>query len=221
MATNFFAEPDFLELLQFWDASRNGRELPEWSGDLSVFPANLRPNLVVWERTAVPTYLFVGVQLVRMWGSDPTGQPIFGDILKGGHADYIRSLGDETAARRLPIFSAAVYQLGAATMMMTGRLFTPFTVRGSTEPVAMVTVPLIQGQVGTLPKVGVDGVIHEIRRTMIAMVPELCTRLEGARRYYQLSRHTHQRTLAQHIDGIARELAGSALVPLPCLDFGT
>jgi hypothetical protein len=56
---------------------------------------------------------------------------------------------------------------------------------------------------------------------MIAMVPELCTRLEGARRYYQLSRHTHQRTLAQHIDGIARELAGSALIPLPCLDFGT
>jgi hypothetical protein len=224
MATNFFAEPDFLDLLQFWDASRGGRALPDWSGDLGVFPSNLLPNLVVWNRVEVPTYLYVGAQLVRAWGSDPTGRPIFAEILKGGHADYIRSLGEETAARRAPIFSAAVYQLGAATMMMTGRLFTPFTYRGSAEPIAMVTVPLIQGTFATLqtlPQVGISGVIHEIRRTMIAMVPELCTRLEGARRYYQLSRHTHQRTLAQHIDAIARDLAGSALVPLPCLDFGT
>jgi hypothetical protein len=106
-------------------------------------------------------------------------------------------------------------------MLMTGRLFTPFTYRGSAEPTAMVTVPLIQGSLGTLNQIGASGVVHEIRRDMIAMVPELCTRLEGARRYYQLSRHTHQRTLAQHIDGIARELAGSALIPLPCLDFGT
>jgi hypothetical protein len=219
MTSHFFAAPDFLELLQFWDASRGGRPVPDWSGDIAVIPATLLPNMTISDRRAEPTYRYVGPEVVRRWGSDPTGKRIHREVLAGAHSAYIRSLADETMARRAPIFSAAVYQPDAATTIMTGRLFAPLTYQGSPEPCMMLTLQLFQDSKQLLQEIGPRGFVHEIRRDLIAAVPAVCARLVDARRYYQLSRHTHQRGLAQHIDGIARELAGSALVPLPCLEI--
>jgi hypothetical protein len=217
MTTHFFAAPDFLELLQFWDARRRGQALPEWTDDMAAVPPSLLPNLIVTSRPEA-RYLYVGAECIRRWGGDPTGRLIYSEVLTGAHARYIKSLGDDVVARRVPIFSAAVYQPDNASIIMTGRLYVPFTRGGSTEPRIVLTLQLFQGSAQTLQQVGLHGIVHEIRRDMIAMVPELCARLSDARRYYQISRHTHQRALAQDIDALARELTGSALVPLPCLE---
>jgi hypothetical protein len=219
MTTHFFAAPDFLDMLQFWDASRRGRRLPDWDGDLSVIPATLLPNVIVSDRRGEPVYRYVGSEVVRRWGSDPTGQVVFSNVLQGAHRDYIKSVGDEALSRQAPVFSAAAYQADPDGLIMTGRIYAPFTYQGSAEPLMMMTLQLFHGPETVLRKVGLSGIVHEIRRDLIAMVPEVCTRLEDARRYYQLSRHTHQRGLAGHIDRIAEELSGSALVPLRCLDL--
>ena len=217
MTSHFFAAPDFLELLQFWDGARQGRAMPEWHDDLAAVPPALLPNLVITDRPDT-LYRYVGTEIVRRWGSDPTGRRIYDEVLTGAHRRYIKSLGDETLARRAPIFSAAVYQPDASSVIMTGRLYVPFTYQGSTEPRILFTLQLFKGSEQKLKEVGLHYIVHEIRRDMIAMVPALCVRLAQARRYYQISRHTHQRALAQDIDAIARELTGSALIPLPCLD---
>jgi hypothetical protein len=217
MTTHFFAAPDFLELLQFWDAARQGRALPEWHGDLAAVPAALLPNLVITDRPDT-LYRYVGAEIVRRWGSNPTGRHIYDEVLTGAHRRYIKSLGDETLARRAPIFSAAVFQPDTTSVIMTGRLYAPFTYRGSTEPRILLTLQLFKGSEQKLKEVGLHYIVHEIRRDMIAMVPELCERLASAQRHYQLSRYTHQRPLAHDIDAIARELTGSALIPLSCLD---
>jgi hypothetical protein len=218
LTTHFFADPDFLELLQFWDASRGGRPLPDWSGDIGVMPRGLLPNLIISDRRGEPTYLYVGAECVRRWGSDPTGRRAYGDVLRGAHARYLKSLSEETLARRAPIFSAAVYQPDAASMIMTGRLHAPFTYQGSAEPVMMVTLQLFKGSERELREIGIAGIVHEIRRDLIADVAALCARLEDARRQFQIARHTHRRTLAQDVDVIAHELIGSALLSLPCHD---
>ncbi|MBI3513088.1 MAG: hypothetical protein HY060_03350 [Proteobacteria bacterium] len=217
ITTHFFADPDFLELLQFWDASRGGRPLPDWSGDIAVIPHGLLPNLIISDRHAEPVYLYVGAECVRRWGSDPTGRRIFSEVLTGAHRRYIQSVGDEAMARRAPVFSTAIYQ-GTGAMIMTGRLYAPFTYRGSTDPLMMFTLQLFKGSERKLREIGIGAIVHEIRRDMIAEVPDLCTRLEDARRDYQISRHTHQRSLARDIERIARELTGTALIPLPCIE---
>jgi hypothetical protein len=219
MTSHFFAAPDFLELLQFWDASRNGRPVPDWSGDVAVIPRTLLPNMTISDRRGEPTYRYVGSEVIRRWGSDPTGKRIHQQVLSGAHSAYIRSLADETMTRRAPIFSAAVYQPDPTTTIMTGRLFAPLTHQGSAEPVMMLTLQLFQESRQLLREIGPRGFVHETRRDLIAVVPAVCARLEDARRYYKLSRHTHQRGLAQHIDRIAEELSGNALVPLPCLEI--
>ena len=78
----------------------------------------------------------------------------------------------------------------------------------------MFAVQLFKGSDRTVA--GNHGFVHEIRRDLIARVPELHARLADARRAYQISRLTNQRTLVEDVDAIADELAGSALVPLPC-----
>jgi hypothetical protein len=219
ITTHFFAEPDFLELLQFWDASRGGRSLPDWSGDIGVIPRGLLANLIISDRRPRDAvYHYVGSECVRRWGSDPTGRRLFGDVLTGAHGAYIKSLGDQAMELRTPIFSIAVYQPDVASMIMTGRLYTPFSYRGSTDTAMMMTLQLFKGSERELREIGIKGIVHEIRRDMITNVTELCTRLEGARRDYQISRHTHRRTLAQDVDVIANELTGSALISLPCID---
>src|SRR5258708_4786471 len=130
----------------------------------------------------------------------------------------MRSIREAALSQSAPVFSAAVYQPNPAVLVMTGRVHTPFTYRGSTEALMMFTLQLFKGADGALDWRGAEGFVHEIRRDLIARVPELHTRLEDARRAYQISRHTHQRTLVQDVDAIAGELTGSALMPLPCYE---
>jgi hypothetical protein len=219
MSSHFFAAPDFLELLRFWEASRGGHSLPAWHGDIDAVPRVLLPNLTVSDRrTKEPVYAYVGAEIRRRWGGDLAGQRIYADVLKGAHARYIRSLGDDTIARRVPIFSAAIYQPDATGMIMTGRLFAPFAEPDSATPCFLLTVQLFTGSDRALRDVGAAGFVHEIRRDMIAMVPELCTRLEAVRHRYQISAQTPRRSLIQDVDTVARELTGSALVALSCFE---
>jgi hypothetical protein len=215
MSTHFFTAPDFLGMLGFWEASRGDRALPAWHGDPGAVPAQLLRNMTISDRRGEPTYVYVGEAVVRRWGSDLTGKRIYREALTGAHARYIRSLADDTFERRAPIFSAAIYQPDPDDMMMTGRLFAPLTAPGSDEASFLMTMQLFTESEGRLRDVGPRGFVHEIRRDMIAVVPELCARLEEARRYYQLSRYAGGRGLAADVDRIARELSGSALVPLP------
>jgi hypothetical protein len=214
LTTHFFADPDFLGFLRFWEDSRGGRALPDWSGDLGVVPRDLLPSLIVSDRRGEPTYHYVGAECVRRFGSDPTGRRAYGDALHGAHARYLQSLSADALARSAPVFSAAVYQTDAAGLIMTGRVHAPFTHQGSRAAAFMFSMQLFKGSDHTLE--GHIGFVHEIRRDLIARIPELHTRLEDARRAYQISRHTHQRTLVQDVDAIAGELAGSALVTLAC-----
>src|SRR5258706_840977 len=108
MPTHLFASPAFLGLLRYWDEQRGARALPEWHGDLTGIPEALLANLIIIDGTP-PVYRYQGAEVVRRWGGDPTGRPMF-DVLQGGHARYIRSLYAETLARAQPIFSAAVVQ---------------------------------------------------------------------------------------------------------------
>ena len=211
----FFADPDFLDLLRFWEASRGSRTLPDWNGDLAVIPRGVLPNLIISDRRDQPTYLYVGDECIRRIGSDPTGRRAYGDLLQGAHAHYIHSLSAAALAHAAPVFSAAVYEPNPASLVMTGRVHAPFTYRGSAEAQMMFCVQLFKGAEGELHWRS-DAFVHEIRRDLIARVPELYSRLEAARRSYQISRHTHQRTLVQDVDAIAEELVGSALVALPC-----
>jgi hypothetical protein len=217
MSTHFFAVPDFLELLRFWEASRGRRDVPRWDGDFGAVPRGLLANLTLSDRRGEPVYAYVGAEIQRRWGGNMTGRRIY-DVLTGAHARYIRSLGNDAIARRAPIFSAAIYQPDATRMIMTGRLFVPFADREAPEPCFLMTMQLFAESDAPLRDVGSRGFVHEIRRDMIALVPALCAGLEEARRFYQLSRHTRQRTLAQEVDDVARELTGSALVPLPCYE---
>src|SRR5215472_14455380 len=144
ITTHFFADPDFLELLRFWEASRGGRPLPDWSGDLAVIPRGLLPNLIISDRRAEPVYHYVGQESARRIGSDPTGRPVFAEVLKGAHRRYIQSIGAETLARRAPVLSTAIYQ-NTESLIMTGRLYAPFTYRGSSDPLMLLTVQLFKG----------------------------------------------------------------------------
>ena len=218
LTTPFFADPVFLELLQFWDASRGGRRLPDWSGDLGVIPRSLLPHLIISDRQGEPTYRYVGPEVVRRIGSDPTGRRAYGDLLQGAHARYIKSISEAALAGSAPVFSAAVYQPNPAVMVMTGRVHAPFAYRGSADALMMFTLQMFKGGDGAIGWRGAEGFVHELRRDLIARVPELRSRLEDARRAYQISRHTHQRTLVQDVDAIAGELTGSALLPLPCYE---
>ena len=51
----FFADPHFLALVEFWEAQRRGRPLPEWDGDVASFPPGLLPNLIISDRRTTAT----------------------------------------------------------------------------------------------------------------------------------------------------------------------
>lgn len=218
LTTQFFADPEFVGLLRFWNASRGERAMPEWDGDVGAVPGALLPNLAIVDLRGDPTYRYIGAEVARLWGGNPTGRSIFGVVLRGAHRHYLRSLTDDMIARRAPIFSSAVYQSSAVGVVVTGRIVAPFTVEGSNEPCFLLAVQLFKGSERDLRAIDVSGVVHELRRDLITDPIELCRRLEDARRHYQIARHTHRRTLAQDIDEIAQELSGRALVPLPCYE---
>jgi hypothetical protein len=216
LTTHFFADPELVDLLRFWAAGRAGADLPEWGGDVGALPRAVLPNLAVVDFRGEPTYRYFGAELARRWGGDPTGRQVFAQVLRGGQARYLKSLAEETFARRAPIFSAAVYQTDAAGVVMTGRLFTPFTFAGSLDPCYLLAVQLFRGSEADLRAISVSSVVHETRRDLITDPAELCARLQRARGDYQIARHTHRRTLAQEVDGVAQDLTGRALVPLAC-----
>ncbi|MBI3515224.1 MAG: hypothetical protein HY060_14365 [Proteobacteria bacterium] len=210
MPTHFFADAAFLGLLQFWDESRRGRALPAWNGDIEALPVALRPYLVVADGLPDPRYGFIGAEGVRRWGSDATGLPV-SDVLPPAYGRYIQSLFDEASTRRAPVFSASIFRQGSDDdLIMTGRLFTPFTRPGADEPAVIINVQLFKGSEQPLSRVTY---VHEIRRDLIAIAPALCAKLEEARRYYHAARALG-RSLTDEVESMARSLMGSALVSL-------
>jgi len=218
LTTQFFADPAFVGLLRFWNANRGDRALPDWGGDVGMLPGELLPHLAVIDLHGEATYRYIGAEVARLWGGKPVGRPVFTVVLRGAHRRYLKSLSDEVIARRAPIFSSAVYQSSDAGVVLTGRVVAPFTGEGTTEPRFLLAVQLFKGSEQDLRAIDVAGIVHELRRDLITDVVELCTRLEDARRRYQIARHTRQRMLAQDVELITQELAGSALIPLPCFD---
>jgi hypothetical protein len=208
--THFFADAAFLALLRFWDDRRGGRALPEWNGDAETLPPELRPLLVVADGLPDPRYAYVGAAFVSRWGDGAIGRRV-ADVLPAAYHRYIQSLFDDAAARRAPVFSAAVFQQGTEDdVVMTGRLFTPFTRPGGDVPAAIMNLQFFRGSQRPLSTVTA---VQEIRRDLIAIAPTLCSQLEEARRYYQAARSLG-RSLSEEIENIASRLSGSALISL-------
>src|SRR5260221_5051819 len=99
MLHNFFAAPDFLALLRFWDRVRAPSGVAVWDGDFAIVPAELLPNLIVAAWSPVPVYRYVGRECADRFGADPTGLPVL-ETLGGAYGRYIRTLGDEVMERR-------------------------------------------------------------------------------------------------------------------------
>lgn len=212
MLRHFFSAPDFLNLLRLWEQSRTAPVCPAWNNDLTVVPLDLLPNLVVVDWAGGPRYRYVGSECISRYGDDPSGRPL-AVTLGGAYAKYILSLGDETIARREPIFSASIFEVGDE-LMVTGRLFTPFVSAGAGEPDIIVSVHLFSRAAFKLSTVGRSGFVNESQRLLIAGVPEVCQRLEEASRYHHLARAVPGRQQAAEWADVARRLSGSALVAL-------
>lgn len=212
MLRHFFSAPDFLNLLRFWDQSRTASGCPVWADDLARVPSELLPNLIIVDWEGEPRYRYIGSECVSRFGSDPTGNPLV-TTLGGAYASYILSLGDDALARREPIFSACLFEVGDE-LMVTGRLFTPFASPGAAEPTFIVSVHLFSRAAFSLSEVGRSGFVNESQRLLIAGVPEVCQRLDEARRYHHLARAVPGRPQAAEWADIARNLSLSALVAL-------
>jgi len=212
MLRHFFSAPDFLNLLRFWDASRTTSGCAVWADDLARVPRELLPNLIIVDWAGEPHFRYVGSECASRFGADPTGRPLAA-TLGGAYAHYIRSLGDDALARREPIFSACIFEVGD-DLMVTGRLFTPFVGAGAAEPNLIVSVHMFSRAAFKLSEVGRSGFINESQRLLIAGVPEVCQRLDEARRYHHLARAVPGRPQAAEWADIARDLSRSALVAL-------
>jgi hypothetical protein len=212
MLRNFFASPNFLGLLKFWDASRNGRKVPDWDGDLARIPAELLPRLIVVDRDGALRYRHIGSELAAGFSHDPTGQTI-AETLSPGYAAYISDIIERTLTNGNPIFSASVLHR-QSMVKMTGRLVAPFTVRGARRPSLIMSAHLMGGDAFKVTEVVEPGGVIETQRLMIAGVPDLCARLDEAGRYHRLSHLTTDRALARKWDAIATSLGSCVLVPL-------
>ncbi len=215
LTPHFFADPEFLGLLRFWETSRGTRPVPEWLGNVAALPQDILPNLAIVDFRGDPTYRYFGSELARRWGGDPSGRSVFGRVLRGEQSRYLKSVTDDVFARRAPIFSAAVYESSTAGVVMTGRLIAPFTYEGSAEPCFLLAVQLFRGSDEEMRAVDV---VHELRRDLITDAGAVWARLDEAGRHYQIARHTRGRALAHEVEAIARELTGRAVMSLPCLE---
>jgi hypothetical protein len=212
MLRHFFSAPDFFNLLRFWDGSRAASGRAVLDADITLVPGELLPNLIVVDWGSEPRYRYVGSECVSRFGDDTTGRPLVA-TLGGAYANYIRSLGDETLARREPIFSACLFEVGDE-LMVTGRLFTPFAEAGADEPTIIVSVHLFSRAAFTLNEVGRSGFVNESQRLLIAGVPEVCQQLDKARSYHRLARAMPGRVQATEWADVARKLSRTALVVL-------
>jgi hypothetical protein len=213
MFRHFFAAPDFLALLRFWDGSRLVSGHAVWNGDIALVPAELRPNLIVADWLATPRYRYVGGECVSRFGADPTGQPVLPTLGGGAYTSYIGSLGDDVIARELPIFSTSVFEVGDE-LMVSGRVFTPFSDGEGKAPGIILSLQLFSRTAFTLNAVGGSGFVNESRRMLIAGVPELCAQLEEARRYHRVARAVAGRAQSAEWTDIARRLSRDALITL-------
>ena len=204
MLRHFFSAPDFLNLLRFWDGSRTASGGAVLSDDLARVPLGLLPNLIVVDWLREPRYRYVGSECASRFGADPTGRPLVG-TLGGSYAHYIRSLGDDVLARREPIFSSCIFEVGDE-LMVTGRLFTPFARAGSDEPTIIVSVHLFSRAAFKLSDVSRSGFVNESQRLLIAGVPEICRRLDEARRYHLLAGAVSSRAQATAWADVANNL---------------
>ncbi len=218
MLRNFFAAPDFLRLLRFWESRRGGAALADWDGDVSAIPAELLPNLIILDELPDARYRYVGAACTRRFGGDTTGRKV-AETLGPAYGGYIRSLIEDALLRRAPVFSASVLQI-EPEVMLTGRLFAPFALRGSPEPRIVMSAHFFSEGRFRVKDVGAQGSVLETERLLIAAVPEICARLEEARRYHHLSRATPDPALAREWDRIAVDLGAGALVALPTYPRG-
>ena len=99
MLRKFFASPNFLGLLRFWDESRAANGVPDWNGELSAIPADLLPRLIIVQRRDALTYHYVGAENVAQFGRDPTGRSI-SETLSREYADYISDIIESTLQNR-------------------------------------------------------------------------------------------------------------------------
>jgi hypothetical protein len=212
MLRHFFAAPDFLALLRFWDSVRAPSGAAVWDGDVAIVPAELLPNLIVAAWSPVPVYRYIGSECTDRFGADLTGLSVL-EGLGGAYGRYIGALGDEVIERRAPIFSASVLQVGDE-LTVTGRLFAPFALPQAAAPNAVMSVQLFSRSAFKLDAVGRSGFVNESQRLLIVDVPGICARLDAARRYHYLARFVPARAKASEWDDIARDLAGGALVAL-------
>jgi hypothetical protein len=214
MLRNFFASPNFLRLLRFWEASRADGGAAAWGGNISAIPAELQPRLVIVERVAAERliYRFVGSENVSQFGRDPTGQSVR-EILSPEYAAYIEDIIGITLDRAAPVFSSSVLYLDTR-VKSTGRLVAPFALRGASKPTLIMSAHLMGGDDFKVTEIAAPGSVVETERLMIAGVPEMCARLEEAGRYHRFSRLTTDRSLAQEWVKIAASLGAGILVPL-------
>src|SRR5690348_5879978 len=118
MLRDFFASPNFLALLRFWDSARVGRAVPEWTGDATTIPDYLRQRLIVVERQEGERqeaeaqnegliYRYLGSFNKKQFGRDPTGQTVAA-TLSGEYAAYLTDLTDAVLGGAAPVFSCSI-----------------------------------------------------------------------------------------------------------------
>jgi hypothetical protein len=213
MLRDFFASPNFLTLLRFWDGARAGRAVPDWDGDLAAIPANLLPRTVIVERSGEAlTYRYLGTYNKNQFGRDPTGTTI-AETLSPEYAAYLADLTAAALAGATPVFSCSVLHRDNL-VKRTGRLVAPFTFRGSPSPSVVMSAHLEAGDEFKVTEVVEPGSVLETERMRIAGVPDMCARLEEAGRYHRLSRGVPDRGLASEWDKISASLGAGVVVPL-------
>src|SRR5882762_4273631 len=178
MLRNFFASPNFLALLRFWDDARAGRAVPDWTGDLAAVPANLVQRLVIVERREALIYRHVGILNQRQFDRDPTGATV-ADTLSAEYAAYLADLTDSALAGAAPVFSSSILRRGDL-IKRTGRLVAPFTLRGSPAPCLTMSAHLGAGNEFKVTEVVEPGGVLETERVRISGVADVCARLEEA-----------------------------------------
>ena len=121
MLRDFFASPNFLALLRFWERARAGTTVPDWNGELSSIPAHLLQRLVIVERreTAL-VYRYLGTHNRRRFGRDPTGATI-AETLSAEYAAYLTDLIETVLAGAAPVFSCLVQHPASRQPRQTDR----------------------------------------------------------------------------------------------------
>jgi hypothetical protein len=196
MLRDFFASPNFLALLRFWDGARAGRAVPE----------------IIVERREALIYRYLGILNKRQFGRDPTGTTI-AETLSPEYAAYLADLAESALAGAAPVFSCSILTRDNL-IKRTGRLVAPFTLRGSPTPCLTMSTHLEVGDEFKVTEVVEPGGVVETERVRILGVSDVCARLEEVGRYHQLSRGMPDRRLASEWDRIAASLGAGIIVPL-------